>query len=437
VKSLACIFSFVLAAFTAVAHFPGATLGVPGPELFCPMISDARGNLLVVNDARHGGVVWNKSRPTGYGSVPGYRPPAVGHGASLVESCAWAGRPMLAFGGQVIGHRVVFADSGQWASADQAGHEASDNLFSYCGGDPINFADVNGLCAQQLSVYDRIDAASDARNAAWHRADLENDRENLWTSMQRQGEAVAASEYQSAHLRDLISSGANMNWGDWQRSDFGVSYVDKWKYDPAGMFEKTLKQGAELSLMALPMPGVGLAAAAGERAILSDATATFLARSVRAEIGMAERRSLCAAESSSGLVRYLEGPSGLRGAAQTVHEAVGSQFGVNQTTVAIAKARLANGEITYFASGSGGALRPTQRELLARFGVPEANQFFGAGVTKGFSALENHAEQIILRNLPEGASVEKWGISWSGLQKPIPCPNCAPLVNAVGGWLQY
>src|SRR6266704_4710377 len=83
---------------------------VPGPELFCPIISDARGNLLVVNDAHHGGVLWNKSRPTGYGAVPGYRPPAIGHGASVVESCARGGSPFWSLGGQVIGHRVLLAD---------------------------------------------------------------------------------------------------------------------------------------------------------------------------------------------------------------------------------------------------------------------------------------------------------------------------------------
>src|SRR5438067_8653737 len=86
------------------------------------IVSDARGNLLVVNDAHHGGVVWNKSRPTGYGAIPGYRPPALGHGASLVECSAMGGRPILSFGGCAIGYRILLADIGQWASADPAGH---------------------------------------------------------------------------------------------------------------------------------------------------------------------------------------------------------------------------------------------------------------------------------------------------------------------------
>ena len=52
------------------------------------------------------------------------------------------------------------------------------------------------------------------------------------------------------------------------------------------MFENTLRSTAEWSLLALPLPGVGFAAA-GERALLSDATGTFLTRSIESELGLA------------------------------------------------------------------------------------------------------------------------------------------------------
>jgi len=123
---------------------------VPGPELFCPVASDARGNLLVVNDGSHGGLIWNKSRPTGYGAVPGYRPPALGHNWNLIECSAWGGRPMTPFGGYQVGHRVVLADIAQWLSPDLAGHAASDNLMTFAGGDPVNLTDINGLCGTPL-----------------------------------------------------------------------------------------------------------------------------------------------------------------------------------------------------------------------------------------------------------------------------------------------
>jgi hypothetical protein len=46
---------------------------VPGPDLFCPVVSDARGNVLAVYDGSHGGLIFpqrelrvdgmSKSRP--------------------------------------------------------------------------------------------------------------------------------------------------------------------------------------------------------------------------------------------------------------------------------------------------------------------------------------------------------------------------------------
>jgi hypothetical protein len=78
-----------------------------------------------------------------------------------------------------------------------------------------------------------------------------------------------------------------------------------------------------------------------------------------------------------------------------------------------------------------------QRELLSSLGVPESNQLFGTAVTKGYSSLENHAEQIILRNIPEGSTVEDMGFSWGGLQKSIPCVNCEPFVQASGTLSQH
>jgi RHS repeat-associated protein len=137
---------------------------------------------------------------------------------------------------------------------------------------------------------------------------------------------------------------------------------------------------------------------------------------------------------SGPLVRYAQGPRGLRNIAMAVHEKAGSSIAVRNSAVAVAKVRLSDGRTTYFASGSGGILRPAQRELLLRFGIPEENLLFGAGVRNGFPQLENHAERIIMRNLPDGAIIEEWGISWAGGQKPIPCANCS---LSITGNIQY
>ncbi len=109
---------------------------------------------------------------------------------------------------------------------------------------------------------------------------------------------------------------------------------------------------------------------------------------------------------------------------------------VNMSTVAVSEVRLASGARTYYAAGSGGRLNPRQVEHLVKLGVPRANILRGRGATNGFTKLANHAERIILRNLPAGASVQRWGISWAGKQKAIPCSNCAPHVTGAGGFLE-
>jgi RHS repeat-associated protein len=126
----------------------------------------------------------------------------------------------------------------------------------------------------------------------------------------------------------------------------------------------------------------------------------------------------------------------LRQAAVEVHNLAqtgASRIPVNQSTVAVVEATLPDGTRQVFASGSGGYLRPAQVERLVELGVPRENIFSGAEYYKGFSAEENHAERVILRNLPEGATVNRWGISWGGQQRPIPCDVCEPFVNQAGG----
>ncbi|MCL1918637.1 MAG: RHS domain-containing protein, partial [Peptococcaceae bacterium] len=113
--------------------------------------------------------------------------------------------------------------------------------------------------------------------------------------------------------------------------------------------------------------------------------------------------------------------------ARIVHNLSGNPRAIRQSTVAIARVRI-NGKYQLFAAGSGGRLNPAQRAELVRLGVPEGNIFHGRGVTNGFSQIENHAERIVLRNIPEGSSVVHWGISWGGLQRNLPCVSCRPYV---------
>ena len=122
---------------------------VPGPELFCPTLNDARGNVLAVYDQTHGRLNWNAARPTAYGAASGHRPPPLGHGADLIQSSAMAGIFADSTGLYWRGRRYYDPVAGRWLSPDPLGHASDPSLFTYANGDPINWDDPEGLLATQ------------------------------------------------------------------------------------------------------------------------------------------------------------------------------------------------------------------------------------------------------------------------------------------------
>jgi hypothetical protein len=89
------------------------------------------------------------------------------------------------------------------------------------------------------------------------------------------------------------------------------------------------------------------------------------------------------------------------------------------STVALAEVDVPGKGVQIFAAGSSGRLSSAQIKLLKELGVPEENIVRGRG----------HAELNILRALPQGATVRRWGIAWGAKNKPIPCKGCAPHVK--------
>jgi len=125
---------------------------VPGPELFCPMISDAFGNLHAVYDQTHSNLTWYASRLTGYGAVPGYRPVPLGQvSADLGAKCAWHNRAMTSVGLMWLGGNWYDPASGQFLSFDPAGHNGSDSGYSFCQGNPYGSWDADGRYAKRLA----------------------------------------------------------------------------------------------------------------------------------------------------------------------------------------------------------------------------------------------------------------------------------------------
>ena len=113
-----------------------------GSSQFNPTISDMRGNILatVIN----GLVSWNPARPTGYGAVPGFRPVALGNGASVSLSSAWRGRWVDITGYYNVGLRPYDPVSGRWLTYDSIWNERDPNYYTFVGGDPINGFDPDG-----------------------------------------------------------------------------------------------------------------------------------------------------------------------------------------------------------------------------------------------------------------------------------------------------
>ena len=137
----------------------------PGPYAFNPTISDVRGNVL--GSVSNGVVAWTPARPTGYGSVPGYRPLPQDQGGDVPQSCAWRGRAVDITGLVWLGARYYNPESGSFLGSDPVWNGRDPNYYTFAGGDPINFFDWDGRCAQLLGGLDMQFELADPNTRAW------------------------------------------------------------------------------------------------------------------------------------------------------------------------------------------------------------------------------------------------------------------------------
>lgn len=123
---------------------------VPGPELFCPIISDGFGNLHAVYDQTHGSLMWYLSRLTGYGAVAGYRPVPLGHaGVDLGSKYAWRNRAQSSIGYIWMGATWLKPDLGETLSFDPYGYASSDTGHTPFRGNPWAMWDADGRLGVQ------------------------------------------------------------------------------------------------------------------------------------------------------------------------------------------------------------------------------------------------------------------------------------------------
>jgi RHS repeat-associated protein len=126
----------------------------PDKDLFCPTVSDLRGNILAVYDQTHGTLSWNASRPTGYGAVPGYRPLPLGHGGDIIQSSAWRGRWDDITGLTWLGARYYDPVTGSFLSYDPIPNGLDPNGYTFAGGEPVRGFDPDGRLMKPFQPID-------------------------------------------------------------------------------------------------------------------------------------------------------------------------------------------------------------------------------------------------------------------------------------------
>jgi RHS repeat-associated protein len=117
-----------------------------------PVLNDYFGNVLAT--IASASVTWSPIRVGAYGPVMGYRPATVAPGAVLAETLVWRSRWMDPSGLYCLGTRPYDPMGGHFLSPDPLGHAASMDLYSFCGGDPLNLFDADGRLGKGV-----IDAA--------------------------------------------------------------------------------------------------------------------------------------------------------------------------------------------------------------------------------------------------------------------------------------
>jgi RHS repeat-associated protein len=95
-------------------------------------------------EVTNGVVSWLSSRPTGYGSVAGYRPLTLLGGADLAQASAWRGRWADITLNYHVGMREYNPVAGGWLSHDPVWNGRDLNSYSFAGGDPVNYFDHDG-----------------------------------------------------------------------------------------------------------------------------------------------------------------------------------------------------------------------------------------------------------------------------------------------------
>lgn len=115
-----------------------------------PVLQDHFGNVLATINPQSGSVTWSSTRLSGYGPALGYAAPIFSPSLTLADASVWRGKRIDPSGYYWLGARYYDPVAGRFLSPDPAGHEAAYDLYSFCGGDPINQFDPTGRFGKEM-----------------------------------------------------------------------------------------------------------------------------------------------------------------------------------------------------------------------------------------------------------------------------------------------
>jgi RHS repeat-associated protein len=173
------------------------TLYINGHTTSYGSVQDVFGNILA--SISNSVVTWTSNRFSSYGPVPGYQPSSLSPNVSLEQVLGWRGKRVDDTGLIYLGARHYDPLAGRFTSADPMGHGASQDLYSFCGGDPVNFFDPDGRFGKQMQ-------ATGDSDSAWR---------DFSDSM--------AQQQQDANQQDIDYAPS-----DWQYSDEGQGDLAQW-----------------------------------------------------------------------------------------------------------------------------------------------------------------------------------------------------------------
>ncbi len=118
----------------------------------------------------------------------------------------------------------------------------------------------------------------------------------------------------------------------------------------------------------------------------------------------------------------------LRALAREIHDMYARPRWIQDSAVAVAEVVSPNGRRSIWASTSFRFTRPQQRRLAQ----------LGVNFVTGDSHAETHIITALSEQFTDGATIKRWGISWTTDQKWYPCWECLPHVTKVtSGILEF